>query len=288
MMDKIIHNIWLSGFDTLPEKIRMKYMITQKKNSSWEFIVWDNSMVLKLLKKYPLIQSIYKNIESYIVLPNKEQDKKKEILKIKTYIARYVILKENGGVYYDLNLNCPFEFDSLFLSEKKDNMMFIVKNTQKDIGHYIYYLFPFLKNQEYDPRFMAFTKNHPMLDIIIQKLTVLKTSTQIDLVLEDTLNCNNEYEVFYLLKEDNDCYKVDTSFMGNSIPKIIKYLHCYYKQIYLLFIIILLLVSIHHLTNYNSQLFSIPSVIPGVPNPGQNSGVVQGKKDGMKKKKEKK
>jgi len=282
MIEKIIHNILLSGFDTMSEKTRMKYMRTQKKNSLWEFITWDNKMILQLLKKYPLIQSIYKNIEGYIVLPDNETDKKREIVKIKTYFARYIILKEHGGVYYDLNLDCDFNFDDLFLKEekeRKDKIMFIVKNNQKDIGNYIYYLFPFLKNQDYDPRLMAFTKEHPILNVIIQKLTVLKTSAQIDLVLEDTLYCNNDYEICYLLKDKNDCYKVEHSFITNSTPKFINYLHYYYKQIYLCVFIIILLISVHRLTGYNSQLFSMPSVIPGVPNPGATN---------TKKKKEKK
>ena len=117
MIPKIIHNIWIQGYNELPEEIKKNHLLVKKSNPEWEFMIWDNTSILKLLKKYPELLSIYKNLHKFIVFTdyNSAKKQKKEFIKTQSSIAKYVILKEYGGVYYDVNLKCLFQFIVLMM-----------------------------------------------------------------------------------------------------------------------------------------------------------------------------
>lgn len=63
MIPKIIHNIWLQGYEKLPEKTKSTYNHIKKLNPGWEFIFWNETMILELLKKYPKVYNVYEKIE---------------------------------------------------------------------------------------------------------------------------------------------------------------------------------------------------------------------------------
>ena len=69
MIQKIIHNIWLQGYDNLPNTIKIQHNNIKKLNPEWEFTVWDNNMIEKLLKKYPInnIEDLETNISMNIL-----------------------------------------------------------------------------------------------------------------------------------------------------------------------------------------------------------------------------
>ena len=59
MIPKIIHNIWIQGYEDLPEKNKLNHINIKKLNPDWDFIIWDNKMILQLLKKYPSLLNLY-------------------------------------------------------------------------------------------------------------------------------------------------------------------------------------------------------------------------------------
>ena len=47
-IQKCIHNIWIQGYDFMPDDIKNSINEKKKLNPSWQYIVWDETMILKL------------------------------------------------------------------------------------------------------------------------------------------------------------------------------------------------------------------------------------------------
>jgi len=258
MIPKIIHNIWVEGYEQLPEEVKKNHLFVKKANQEWEFMIWDHTTILKLLQKYPTFLSMYKNLHKYIVFT--EPDQKKEFIKTKTIIAKYIILKEYGGLYYDVNLTCNFNFDKLFEKKEKEgekkDIVYLVKNNNI-YSTYLYYLYPFFNDTEINPQFMAFSKNHPIWETVFLNLKTLRSEKQMEHLLDDIFVYERTYPVIYLEK-NGDCFEETKGSFSLQIP--------FYKQIYLLILVCLSVYMIHHITVFNSYQFSFPSavVIPGL------------------------
>jgi len=288
MIPKILHNIWIQGYDQLPEEVKKNHLLVKKANPEWEFMIWDHTAISKLLKKYPIFLSMYKNLNKYIVFTDSNSSKKmkKEFIKTKGILAKYVILKEYGGVYYDVNLKCKFHFDQLFSNKVEDkdeensnsNTIYLVKNNNI-YSDYLYYLYPFFKENEIDTQFMAFSKNHPIWDTVFSKLKTLRSEKQIDHLLDDIFVYDNTYPVIYFEKKGECFEKKDGWFFSLHIP----FLHYYYKQIYLFIIICFSVYMIHRITVFNSHIFSFPSAVP-IPSGVTSQAVKPFEKEKEKKK----
>jgi hypothetical protein len=254
-------------------------------------MIWDNTSILKLLKKYPQLLSIYKNLHKFIVFTdyNSAKKQKKEFIKTQSSIAKYVILKEYGGVYYDVNEKCLFYFNELFENvssekEDKEDMIYLVKNSSF-YSDYFYYLYPFFLEQEINTRFMAFSKDHPVWETVFEKLKTLRTEKQVDSLLDSIFICNHTYPITYLQK-NGDCLqkKSDSFYLSNPlIDSFSQWFHCYYKQIYLLLMIFISVYVIHHISVFNSFVFSFPSAVP-IPGQSVSSGVSESKRKTKSKK----
>lgn len=85
-----IHTIWIQGYEYLPIENKISYDKIKKLNEEMTFIFWDDTSIIKLLKKYPRILNLYYNINH---IPGFENS-----YAIKSDIARYMILKEYGGM----------------------------------------------------------------------------------------------------------------------------------------------------------------------------------------------
>jgi mannosyltransferase OCH1-like enzyme len=286
MIPKIIHNIWIKGYENMPEEIKKKQLFVKKINPEWEFIVWDHSAILKLLKKYPDFHSMYKRLHKYIPFePNSPENHKEELNRTKNNMIKYLILKEYGGVYYDIQLSCLFNFNEIFedMTLDKENRMYLVKNNNF-YSNYLYYIYPFFNETEINTRFMAFSKNHPIWENIFSKLKSLRSEKQMNAILDDMITCGNDYSIVYLIKK-GDCFqKTNTLFSRSSFffNRYFQIFHCYYKQIYLLIMVCLSVYFIHHITVFNSQNFVFPLVVPF-----QLLGETKGETKGEKKSKTK-
>ena len=274
MIPKTIHTIWIQGYHLLPEEVQKKHLLVKKKNPDWDFQIWDNDSILKLLKKYPDIFSLYKKITDSLSLSPfiSEKGKTEESTKIQSYLAKYVILKEYGGVYCDVNLKCLFDFNALFESENKGNgndpEMYLVKTTHW-LSDSFYYLYPFFNDQDIDTQLMAFSKDHPIWPIVFKKIATLRNSEQINTIFDHVITCHTEYSVNYL-KKDGDCFlPVDYSVLDRFawLHPYLQLFHCHYKQIYLVILLLIAVFWIHHISVFNGMMFPFPSAvpIPGVP-----------------------
>jgi hypothetical protein len=281
MIPKIIHNIWIPGYHLLPEEIQKNHLLVKKKNPDWEFRIWDEKSILELLKKHQDIWNLYKKINQSISLSSymSEKEKTDELTSIQSYLAQYVILKEYGGVYYDIHLQCLFDFDALFSNksnskkeedEETKNSMYLVKTTHW-LSDFFYYLYPFFDTHDIDPQFMAFSKNHPIWSIVSKKLVSLRNKEQIRSIFDHIIVCHPEFSIQYL-KKDGECFTFTDSsvldkYMNSKIKSYFSLFHCNYKQIYLVLVLIISVTIIHNISVFNSRMFPFPSAvpIPGVP-----------------------
>lgn len=90
---KIIHQIWIQGFDSIPPELKIYHSNCQKINNNFEYEFWDEERIKQLLNKH--------FDPSYLELYNKYQ-----IFAQKADFARYAILKKYGGIYLDMDMIC--------------------------------------------------------------------------------------------------------------------------------------------------------------------------------------
>lgn len=279
MIPKIIHNIWIQGYDNLPNENKINYMNIKKLNPDWEFIIWDDEMIKKLLKKYPNIYEIY-NKNTYNIY---ERDS------IKSDIARYIIIKEYGGLYFDIEYKCNASIDNLFSNDdgnnndKNDNKtksknIIYIANSEIHLWNYIYSL----QKTKYCSCFMAMDKNHPIWDKVIEKLKHATTKYDINNALDSCLQQNENnpkkngvvFPIVVLSKVNGDyqstnkdtvCYTTTTSKEGNFLYIFLKYTTCYYKQIILFIFAIIIIIFVEYLYLHNAKTFGAINLIPGMP-----------------------
>jgi mannosyltransferase OCH1-like enzyme len=286
MIPKIIHNIWLEGYNNLPNEYKLNHNNIKKINPEWEFIVWDDEMIIKVLKKYPKIYSIYKKIKT----PD---------YKVKSYIARYIILKEYGGLYYDIEYKCDSSFDNLFLNNDNDvkndhDNYYGNNNTDTKDNNVIYVsagksnlldiIMPFQKTQ-YSSSFVAINKEHPIWRSVIEKLIFSTTNNQINTALNVSLQETNKYKIIILNKvndnyqcinKDTVCYLPEKT-SWNFLRKIVNYIECYYKQIFLFMLSIVIIVFVEYIYLRNAAHYGVTNFIPGMPGTNQQPSQIVNK-----------
>lgn len=121
MIPKIIHNVIIEKDRDEQIKNNKTYLSMKQKNPDWEFMIWNEEMILKLLEKYPKIKNLYNKLNT-TSQPNPQE--LQEIMENKKRIASYVILKENGGVYQENitpTLSCSLDFNRLFSDPNNDS-----------------------------------------------------------------------------------------------------------------------------------------------------------------------
>lgn len=237
MIPKIIHNIWIQGYIYLPEREKKNLLYLKKLNPNYLFIFWDDKNIINLLSKYPKILEIYKNLGKF-----------ENIYPWKSDIARYVIMKEYGGVYCDLDFYCYSSFDNLFDTNISSEIY--IASSKIDLLDYVY-TFNLFNKPKYCSCFMMFIKNHPIWDNVFKNIENKPIKKNIGEALDVELQKSN-YKIVLLNKikghyqcNNSDKFvcstKVESSW--NSIRPILKIVNCN-KNI--IFIIILLLLFIYY------------------------------------------
>jgi hypothetical protein len=281
MIPKIIHNIWIQGYENLPNENKTNYMNLKKMNPEWDFMIWDNDMIKNLLKKYPDIYELYtKNTYNAY-----EKDS------IKSDIARYIIIKEYGGLYFDIGYTCNSSIDELFngknMKINPKNAIYI-SSSKIDLLDYIY---PFQK-PEYSSCFMAMDKNHPIWEKVIQKLKFADTKYQIqnalDITLQENKNETNPYPIilfdkvngqYQCMNKDTVCYRQISAGWKFTRP-ILKYINCYYKQIILFILVVIIIIFVEFLYMHNAMKYGAVNFVPGMPGSAPPSVPILQKKKG--------
>lgn len=122
---KIIHQIWMQGYENISLENKKKISNTIEIHKNWEYILWDENKIKKLLN-----------------FPNniKYKDKFNQFLYMhqKIDFAKIMILYEYGGIYVDMDCDIIKNLDVLF--EKYNSYDFIISKISNEIDNVSNYL----------------------------------------------------------------------------------------------------------------------------------------------------
>lgn len=232
MIPKIIHNIWLEGYDNIPNEMKFIYANIKKLNPEWDFIVWDETMILQLLEKYPKVMVLYKN--------SKKNDPER-----KTLLARYVILNEHGGLYYDIRTNCKVPLnDFLFLKDENNNEDTIHVACSK--ANIFKYLYPFYQ-PNYESNFIGIKKQHPVWNAVWKRIEA-KPDLIHSAFNEALKNMEDKFPVETYYQGENNC------FQKSKTP--ISYFNRFYKQVLLLVLIPVIIFTVEKIYQHNNFIMT--------------------------------
>lgn len=152
-------------------------------------------------------------------------------------------MKEYGGLYFDIDFVCASSFDSLF---HKNNTIYVA-SSKIDFLDYIY---PFSKPM-YCSCFMAFEKDHPIWEEVIQIILNATTKYQVVGAMDVSLQ-TNQYNLI-VLTEINGCYTcneksaicytpVESSW--NNFRPLLKFINCHRAQLLSMILIVILIIII--------------------------------------------
>lgn len=227
---KIIHQIWIQGYDELPQDLKAKHKLIKQNNQDYQVILWDDVKIKKLLKKYDAINYLYYSIEIMDGFIKKYQSQ--------SDVARLIILKEYGGFYIDIDYYCPLSLDILY--GKNDEI--VTANSEYRILKYI----PFIYRPKYGATFVGVTKNHKLFEGLLIKLEKQTNKNKIGVLFDKYLQTHH-YKVklidtAYVSSHASCCTGIcyapqeSTSIMGRAL---LTYVGCHlYIIIVIIFIII--------------------------------------------------
>jgi mannosyltransferase OCH1-like enzyme len=116
---KIIHQIWLQGYNNIPKKYHKNMESIKKLNSDYEYIFWDEVEILKLIMTNKMWITVY---YAFIYMHQKID------------YARYIILLIYGGIYVDMDASALKSFDDLLDVNKKYDMIVSKLGITKNIA----------------------------------------------------------------------------------------------------------------------------------------------------------
>jgi mannosyltransferase OCH1-like enzyme len=290
MIPKIIHNIWIQGYENLPNENKIYHLNIKKLNPDWDFMIWDDGMITNLLQKYPKIYDIYKKTSNYSGSIDNNI--------IKSDIARYIIMKEYGGLYFDIEFKCRSSFDDIFLNEtnednennsnlnSKNNIY--ISSSQVNYWNLWNFINPF-QREKYCSCFMGMDKNHPIWDTVFKKLTIATTKQHIHNALDISLQqIENDakkkgFKIVLLNKVNGNYYQCNNN--NTSCYKqlshsslIFNFFNCYFKQFIMFIIAILIIIAVEYLYMHNAIKFGPVNFIPGIPGSAPPSNTILQKK----------
>jgi len=284
MIPKIIHNIWIQGYHDLPNDIKVDYLKIKKLNPDWDFMIWDDKMIIQLLEKHPPILKVYKgcsNLPGIIGSSTTQSD-----------IARYVIMKEYGGIYYDFDFKCRKSFDTLLKKEVVSDLDILTISSE--IG-FLTYIYPF-QQPKYCSCFMGLQKNHPIWEKVLKVVENATSKKEIGEAFDQVLQKNEELYNIIILQKVKGHYGCDSENMicettpsssWNFIRPFLQFFNCNVIKILLVILVIIIVILLHYRSYYNvfflKQNIPINNVIPGLGPASQTQSMKRGKNKKSKK-----
>lgn len=122
---KIIHQIWMQGYENISTQNKKKIENTKNIHSDWKYILWDEKKIENLL-------------DETINLKYKEKFNKFIYMHQKIDFAKIMILNKYGGIYIDMDCDVIKNLDNLF--EKNNNYDFIISKMSDKIDGISNYL----------------------------------------------------------------------------------------------------------------------------------------------------
>jgi mannosyltransferase OCH1-like enzyme len=118
LIPKYIHQIWLQGVNTLPnryEPIRSSWL---EHHPTWYYRVWDEKTLIPLIKQYyTTLLPLYKKLKYAIQ---------------RVHFLKYIIMYHYGGVIVDMDIYCNQNIESMLRDSPQDpRLVFVTRYNQK-------------------------------------------------------------------------------------------------------------------------------------------------------------
>lgn len=247
---KIIHQIWLQGQDNIPDKFFSNIGTIKKFHASWQYMLWDDISIIKLLRKNKIwIDTYYKF----------------NYLHQKVDYAKYIILYEHGGAYIDIDVLVLKSLDTL-IGEYSDYDLLVSKVNLNKFESMLYCRKPVCVNNgtiiaKYHNPTMAklidHINNHPQYYMLTSKFTTINNTTGpivfTKIILDELVNSkikilDSEFLEPKLLgigDITHNTYMVhehEGSWLNSSFRKMAQFYFKHKPIIFVLFIIIIIIV----------------------------------------------
>ncbi len=182
---KIIHQIWIQGYDYIPKHLKEYHLECKKINKDFKFIVWDDKSIREYIKAN--FKKKYLDLYDSYKIPAQKAD-----------FARYAILYNYGGIYLDMDMICKKN-----LSKFLDNGVFFT--THKDLMYNLY--------KRYLNGIVGAVPKHPLFRIILKNIIIRRNFTHNVSYSTGTrllFDCVNYYEQIY---KKNDVKLIDSKYL---------------------------------------------------------------------------
>ncbi len=234
---KIIHHIWIQGYDAVPEHHKKNIEKLQSLNPEYEYYCWSEEDIRNILEtSYPQLVVVFEKIPTLIGKENP--------LSVKSDLGRYVLMKEYGGFYLDIDITCSGSLNDLLAGFDRDDTIFVASSEVKILTQTA-----FLRKftQKYCSAFMAFPPHHFIWDAVfayIEKATwksdigsgldkmLQKNKLPLDLVIlekkvKGPYACNKDS----CTREDQHVCVIPTESSWNKLRPAAAYFNCHYAAI---------------------------------------------------------
>ena len=236
---KIIHQIWIQGYNYIPDKLKNFHLQCKTINNDFEYIVWNETSIIKLLlenfsKEYV---DLYK---SYTIFAQKAD------------FARYVILYIYGGIYLDMDMVCrknlsPFLQYNVFCTT--DTFHFVVKRYLNGIvgaipKHPVFiFVFKNIFARQNEKNKITYSTGTKLFYDSVTEYIEKTGQNDIKVVDKKYLHPCNSYDDDICPYACDGCFVAHTSYSSWSSP-VFKYFNKYakLKYIYLLILFIILFI----------------------------------------------
>lgn len=144
MIPFIIHQIWIQGYDKIPNNLKLYHDSCRIINNNFKYMFWDDKKITKLLLEH--FDKEYYELYNLYTLPAQKAD-----------LARYVIIYIYGGIYLDIDIIC-----------RKNLMMFLNYDFffTTDVFYDLY--------KRYLTGIIGAKQKHPIFLIIIKNMLIRK------------------------------------------------------------------------------------------------------------------
>lgn len=239
MIPKIIHII------TNKEDEIMVFKKRYEKYLKITFMIWDNQLIIPLLEKYPKIYSVFKNVDKFSGFIHS--------ISIQKLLSSFVILKDYGGIYLEIDLNCFQWIDKIF-SQKESDLIYLIKSSPSSFFEKITNLFYSPFPNQYP--LLAMKKQHPIWELVFPIIENSNTKYTIQHALSNVIKDKN-FPVNIL-----DCDNGTLTFFQTKPTY-----SFFWLQIILFISVIIIIIMVERINRFNVIKFNLSSYIPGITHP---------------------
>tara|TARA_A100001015_G_C15042776_1_gene740957 strand:+ start:2508 stop:3401 length:894 start_codon:yes stop_codon:yes gene_type:complete len=156
---KIIHQVWLQGYDSLDSNIKNVIKENLKMNLEWNYKFYDYEKIDKFIKEHE---------SQYVYNAFKKINPKYGA--VVSDLFRYIIMYHEGGVYMDTKCKTNIPLDDWVHKNKLQFSFFGPTNIL--LNKYIdYKIFKNTSPREIGQCFLLYPKNHEILRLLINTIT---------------------------------------------------------------------------------------------------------------------